>query len=458
MGRKIITIRTKYKKLMTKNTITCQIYKKIKGIKCHLEIDSDDSDGLCILHSQNLNKERDLFDAAFLEKIEKGDYDFRSIIFPYHYSFKERVFESEVNFSGAKFIHGATFFKAVFEDGVNFSDTKFYGKRSDDEIATGQYHIGVDFTYSIFKNIANFSLSEFDLNVDFLLTEFYCSAEFYGAKFRGLIHFSPTITTNYVNFNSSEFYGALYFRPNQFSDCNIYFTQARFIGQGLFESIYPFNEEFIGLKIEPQAKLTFNSISLAKAKFIGTNLRQIEFNNVIWHRYFGRDTLYDEIVLEKNSNSREYADVEELYRQLIINYKNKEDFKRVGDFHYGEMEMHRKASFWRRRIPISWYNLFWLLSGYGERPSRAIGWLIVFLLGMTSLVWGLGLEVANPPHIAGFGDSFIYLLQKVTLQRPIWAEPIGFWGKLVAGLSVLLIPGQAALFLLALRNRLGRRR
>jgi hypothetical protein len=36
--------------------------------------------------------------------------------------------------------------------------------------------------------------------------------------------------------------------------------------------------------------------------------------------------------------------------------------------------------------------------------------------------------------------------------------PLGFGGKLLAGLSVLLIPGQAALFLLALRNRLGRRR
>jgi hypothetical protein len=49
-------------------------------------------------------------------------------------------------------------------------------------------------------------------------------------------------------------------------------------------------------------------------------------------------------------------------------------------------------------------------------------------------------------------------LQKVILQRPTWADPVGFGGKLVAGLSVLLIPGQAALFLLALRNRLGRRR
>jgi hypothetical protein len=81
-------------------------------------------------------------------------------------------------------------------------------------------------------------------------------------------------------------------------------------------------------------------------------------------------------------------------------------------------------------------------------------------VGLAGLVWGLGLEVGNAPNtqIAGFADSFIYILQKATLQRPAWAEPMGFGGKLVAGLSVIIIPGQAALFLLALRNRLGRRR
>ena len=77
---------------------------------------------------------------------------------------------------------------------------------------------------------------------------------------------------------------------------------------------------------------------------------------------------------------------------------------------------------------------------------------------MTGLLAWAGLEILDPKHSPGFGDSFFYLLQKVTLQRPTWAEPVGFWGKLVAGFSVLLIPGQAALFLLALRNRLGRRR
>ena len=87
-----------------------------------------------------------------------------------------------------------------------------------------------------------------------------------------------------------------------------------------------------------------------------------------------------------------------------------------------------------------------------------MAWLIFFLAVLTGLLAWAGLEILDPKHSASFGNPFFYLLQKVTLQRPTWAEPLGFGGKLVAGLSVLLIPGQAALFLLALRNRLGRRR
>ena len=71
--------------------------------------------------------------------------------------------------------------------------------------------------------------------------------------------------------------------------------------------------------------------------------------------------------------------------------KNQGDYKKVGDFHYGEMEMHRRASKWRW-FPFYWYNLYRFLSGYGERPSWALGWLAGFLLALPLLVWGFGLD------------------------------------------------------------------
>ena len=151
-----------------------------------------------------------------------------------------------------------------------------------------------------------------------------------------------------------------------------------------------------------------------------------------------------------------YGEVEHLYRDLQENYEKARDYKKMGDFHYGEMEMHRRTSKWRW-FPFYWYNLYWALSGYGESPSRAFVLLIFLLAVLTGLLAWTSLEMLDPKHVPAFGDSFFFLLQKATLQRPTWAEPVGL-GVAGVGFSVLLIPGQAALFLLALRNRLGRRR
>jgi hypothetical protein len=238
----------------------------------------------------------------------------------------------------------------------------------------------------------------------------------------------------------------------------IILTQAKISGQSTIWFTYPVRAEIDHLEIEPQAMVKFKSFSLLIYTILsGTDLRLIDFENVKWHRYWGRNVVYDEILLRENKENSEYAQIENLYRQLKINYKKQEDFKKVGDFHYGEMEMHRRASRWRW-FPFFWYNLYWGLSGYGERPSRAMCWMAAFTAVLTGLLAWAGLEILDANFSAGFGNSFFYLLQKVTLQRPTWAVPQGFWGKLVAGFSVLLIPGQAALFLLALRNRLGRRR
>ncbi len=45
----------------------------------------------------------------------------------------------------------------------------------------------------------------------------------------------------------------------------------------------------------------------------------------------------------------------------------------------------------------------------------------------------------------------------MSLLRPEWPQPITAGGGLLTAVSHFLILGQAALFLLAIRNRLGRR-
>ena len=58
----------------------------------------------------------------------------------------------------------------------------------------------------------------------------------------------------------------------------------------------------------------------------------------------------------------------------------------------------------------------------------------------------------------GFGSSLLYVFQQGTLQRPPLPENATYYSKVLASLIPVLIPGQVALFFLALRNRLGRRR
>lgn len=89
---------------------------------------------------------------------------------------------------------------------------------------------------------------------------------------------------------------------------------------------------------------------------------EIELDRVNCASRRGRAAIYDELVWrEQKEDSSE--SVERLYRQLKSNYKAKKDYKRVGDFHDGEMEMHRVGSFWRRRFPFSWYNFYGALNG-----------------------------------------------------------------------------------------------
>jgi hypothetical protein len=211
----------------------------------------------------------------------------------------------------------------------------------------------------------------------------------------------------------------------------------------------PFIGVFRDLEFQENGALRFQDISLARVEFVETHLRRPEFHHITWNSYQGRQAIYDEVRLRADEKQHpwfwdwfwawlsghlalrafaleightadatggasigtylaeeppppeppwgdRYGEVERLYRNLKLNYEEPGDYKNAGDFYYGEMEMHRRAGKWRW-FPCYWYTLYWFLSGYGERPSRALGLLVVFLLGLAGLVWDLGLEVGNPP-------------------------------------------------------------
>jgi uncharacterized protein YjbI with pentapeptide repeats len=437
------------------STPTCRIHEKFFWIKCPLPAWEGDSEGLCILHSPDENKDQEGFDIAFGEKLEVQEYNFRKVFFP-----------GPINFSRHEFLLDADFSGAIFNDEVDFGRATFNG----DAI----------FFKVTFRGDAKFYSAIFKHWTAFTQSTFLGSAGFAWANFSGAINFDKVNFNGRTSFSGATIKGWLVFQAINYHEK---------LGRA-----QPFIGVFRYLKFLDRGVLRFQDLSLAQVQFAETDLRRVEFRHVAWHSYRGRQAIYDELILRQKELStaeklvsikgivtfaleigskinefltvaplppkpptgNEYGEVERLYRNLKMNYIAEGDNKNAGDFHYGEMEMHRRASKWRW-CPVYFYNLYWFLSGYGERPLRALGWLAAFLAIFTGLLAWVGLDLV-PPHVPAFGDSFFYLLQKVTLQRPTWADPIGFGGKLVAGFSVLFIPGQAALFLLALRNRLGRRR
>ncbi|MDP3227908.1 MAG: pentapeptide repeat-containing protein [Acidovorax sp.] len=375
---------------------SCLIHNRYPWIECQLPIRPSDPKGFCILHSQDKDKDQAAFDAALKEKLAREDYDFRAVFFPGPVFFADHEFKGRADFSGATFFGGAYFSGATFSERAYFSGATFSG-----------------------------------------------GAVFFGARFSKEADFSEAIFSGLAGF-----------------------SDATIAGRAIFSYVNPpgktgprlsFWGDFWDLRFQDQGLLRFQDLSLAQVKFSGTDLRRLEFHNVTWHRHRGRDQVYDEVllkVIEPKPSADDYARVEELYRYLKLNYEGAGDHKKAGDFHYGEMEMHRRTSAGRRWA--SWYSIYWALSGYGERPVRALICLAGLILGLAGLVFWLEPKIAG--GWAGLREALFYLLAQATFQRPDWFKPETNWGKFIRIISPLLIPGQAALLLLALRNRLGRRR
>ncbi|MHA4817542.1 pentapeptide repeat-containing protein [Streptomyces aculeolatus] len=86
-----------------------------------------------------------------------------------------------------------------------------------------------------------------------------------------------------------------------------------------------------------------------------------------------------------------------LYRELRKAFEDGKDEPGAADFYYGEMEMRRHDP----RTPAAerfLLRLYWALSGYGLRASRALGWLLaaMFTTVVLMMLWGLPKEVPEP--------------------------------------------------------------
>ncbi|MFF3763960.1 pentapeptide repeat-containing protein [Streptomyces sp. NPDC001922] len=89
-----------------------------------------------------------------------------------------------------------------------------------------------------------------------------------------------------------------------------------------------------------------------------------------------------------------------LYRQLRKAFEDGKNEPGAADFYYGEMEMRRHDRTGTPRAERGLLWAYWLLSGYGLRAARALGWLTLAMMATILLMMGLGLPDESPKQEA----------------------------------------------------------
>lgn len=104
-----------------------------------------------------------------------------------------------------------------------------------------------------------------------------------------------------------------------------------------------------------------------------------------------------------------------VYRQLRKSFEDGKHEPGAADFYYGEMEMRRHADDipWAER---SLLTVYWALSGYGLRASRALAWLGVFMTAtvLVMMLWGLPQHDPKPAGLGTFTGPHRIAIATVT--------------------------------------------
>jgi len=483
--------------------MTCRMANKYNGWCKHLPSHADYEEGYCLFHApkkpeiehdvQNFNKR--IFDHIREAKNAGARCDLSGTIFPGPINFSKielpamvfshAEFTDEVDFGGALFSEESDtiFFHTKFKNKANFLGTHFYGNVFFKNTTFGKI---ADFWSAKFFKEADFENAKFRDVVDFLGTEFINGVFFTNSSFKNTANFKSTIFKKKVSFDHASFEGAVKFDIPNFND------------EVNFRNIFA-----------PDAQIRFLEADLSRVSFIGTDLLAIKFEQCKWPskrstlykrlwvfsrqpifpRFFRSslaDVLYDEIKTEKHlkemtyhdwfvESSNEYGRIEDLYRQLKQQSKERHNETEASKWHYREKEMYRKKLL-RRRIPLCsvlwWY---WAISGYGERPLRAF-LAIFFWIGITTAIMNLdwfGLQLLKYVSVSNYYESIVgysgsFNPQKTwfailnTIQHALFIKeplykainPIG--QTILSFFTRIIIPIQAALFAFALRNKLRR--
>ncbi|MFE2711945.1 pentapeptide repeat-containing protein [Streptomyces mirabilis] len=117
------------------------------------------------------------------------------------------------------------------------------------------------------------------------------------------------------------------------------------------------------------------------------------------------------------------AQLAPVYRALRKAFEDDKNEPGAADFYYGEMEMRRHDRTGTSRAEHGLLHGYWMLSGYGLRASRALGWLAATMLVTIVLLMGFGLPKDDPKQeatgtVPPGGGKATFEIDKADPQNP----------------------------------------
>ncbi|MCX5357535.1 pentapeptide repeat-containing protein [Streptomyces sp. NBC_00124] len=417
--------------------------------------------------------------AEFESATFQGGARFVSAAFQGHAEFESATFQGGTDFGSATFERGAGFGAAIFERSAWFVSATFQGVAEfesatferDARFGSATFQGDAWFEQAVFERDARFEQAVFERSVS--LGPLVCAGrmKLSGAMFGGPVtlsfaarrlecrrtRWSSTAEVR-LRYATVDFAHAVFEYPLTIAAEAQPFVLPN--GQPVAEQALAGAPDapdatvrMASLRGVDAAHLVIADVDLSACLFTGTvHLDQLRlegtcsFNSVPpgthWRRwrparFTQRRTLAEEHywranqptavrgwnVAESGAGHAGPAQLAPVYRALRKAFEDSKNEPGAADFYYGEMEMRRHDRTGASRAERGLIHGYWLLSGYGLRASRAVGWLAAAMLVTIMLLMGFGLPKDSPKQeatgtVPPGGGKVTFEIDKADPQNP----------------------------------------
>ncbi len=446
--------------------------------------------GMCICHSEDPNKDRDLFKEEVRKELNRDDFhDFTSFVFPEDYDFSGREFKRDTYFALAKFLGNVRFGDATFSGEASFSNVTFSGEAS---FLMATFSGKASFHRATFSGEAGFLMATFSGDVDFCGATFSSEASFSNVTFSGEAYFTYATFSCEADFNWATFSGETYFTKATFASPTNFWgshltktARVWFSNAERTEPMFGKDAAFRDLKIDDGAQLIFIHVGLENCSFLLTDVTKLKFTAVKWprRRLFRWGPWFRQAVADElNPDQKNWELVGDIYRGLQDYYHEHNRYADAGDFYAAEQDVNRKTN--RGRIYLVANSLYKSVSLYGQSYMLPLLWMALFLLLFPAIfLWG---GIGPPVTADGAQDttkvvsyslspypSDCFLIQSsnddywtcffnnvsfLTFNRAKLSERLLYpYQHALAGFEIVIMVALIAFFLLALRRQFKRK-